>query len=167
MIDPERVLVGAGWITADAAWQQFACFPEVIFCDATHKTNNEGRPLLVVVGRDSNAAAFCILRIFMPNETSAFYRWVFMKCIIPSFLVGEEQLKRVRLLITDGDSQEFNAASRRGNIPSFSKCKKNPVCLPSGSKDLGKQSPTSITPRSSCCSFVPCHKVMGIQLDEW
>ena len=105
MIDPERVLVGAGWITADAAWQQFACFPEVIFCDATHKTNNEGRPLLVVVGRDSNAAAFCILRIFMPNETSAFYRWVFMKCIIPSFLVGEEQLKRVRLLITDGDSQ--------------------------------------------------------------
>jgi hypothetical protein len=43
----------------------------------------------------------------MPNETSAFYRWVFMKCI--PFLVGEEQLKRVRLLITDGDSQEFNA----------------------------------------------------------
>ena len=48
-------------------------FPKVLFVDATHKTNNEGIPLLLVCGCDSNGKAFIIIKIFMPNETAAFY----------------------------------------------------------------------------------------------
>ena len=43
----------------------------------------------------------------MPNETAAFYRWVFLEAL--PFLLGEENLRRVKMIISDGDSQEFNA----------------------------------------------------------
>ena len=103
----DRILLGAAWVD-DANYQQFLRFPEVLFIDSTHKTNNEARPLLLLCGRDQNGKAFVVARIFMPNETIAFYRWVFLKCL-PS-LLGTEAMLRVRLLITDGDSQEFDAA---------------------------------------------------------
>ena len=43
----------------------------------------------------------------MPNETAAFFCWVFLKCL-PT-LLGKENLSRAKLLITDGDSAEFEA----------------------------------------------------------
>lgn len=101
-----RVMLGAVWMRHED-YCLFRRFPEVLVIDATHKTNNEGRPLLLVCGKDSDGNAFVILRIFMPNETLAFFRWVFLD-VFPS-LLGKEDLKRVQLVLTDGDSQEFNA----------------------------------------------------------
>jgi hypothetical protein len=48
----------------------------------------------------------------MPNETAAFYRWVFLD-VLPT-MVGHDNLKRVKLTLTltDGDSQEFNEGGR-------------------------------------------------------
>ena len=44
----------------------------------------------------------------MPNETgAAFYRWVFIEAL--PLLLGADNLRRVKLIISDGDSQEFNA----------------------------------------------------------
>jgi hypothetical protein len=43
----------------------------------------------------------------MPNKTASFYQWVFLNCL-PS-LLGQSHLHQVRVMITDGDSQEFNA----------------------------------------------------------
>ena len=45
----------------------------------------------------------------MPNETAAFYRWVFIDTILS--MLGKNNLLRTSLIITDGDSQEFNAVS--------------------------------------------------------
>ena len=81
-----QVLLGAAWVD-DASYQQFLRYPEVLFIDSTHKTNNEARPLLLICGRDQNGKAFVVARIFMPNETIAFYRWVFLKCL-PALLVS-------------------------------------------------------------------------------
>ena len=105
-LESHRILLGAGWVDAQA-FAQFQRFPEVLFIDSTHKTNNEARPLLMICGRDQSGKAFVVARIFMPNETSAFYRWVFLKCL--PCLLGEANLKRVKLVITDGDAQEFEA----------------------------------------------------------
>ena len=105
-MDNRKVLLGAAWVDEDSR-RQFLRFPEVLFIDSTHKTNNEGRPLLQVCGRDSRGRAYVVVRIFMPNESGSFYRWVFLNCI-PQ-LLGSRNLSRVRVMITDGDSHEFNA----------------------------------------------------------
>ena len=105
-LDKQRVLLGAAWIDQDA-WKMFQKYPEVIFIDSTHKSNNEGRPLLLIVGRDSNGKAYIIMRIFMPNKTGGFFRWTFLRCL--PYLLGKDILSKVKIIITDGDSQEFNA----------------------------------------------------------
>ncbi|CAJ1934655.1 unnamed protein product [Cylindrotheca closterium] len=60
-----------------------------------------------VCGRDSGNKAFVILQMFMPNEPKAFYPWVFLE-VLPAML-GVAHLKRVNLILTDGDANEFNA----------------------------------------------------------
>ena len=79
----------------------------------------------------------------MPNETSAFYRWVFLKWL--PCLLGVQNMERVRLAITDGDGQEFEAVKesclrylvnvRRGRCryhivqKTFKRCISNHICL--------------------------------------
>lgn len=103
-----KILIAAACMSPEE-FCDYMRFPEVIFVDATHKTNNEGRPLFLVFGRDSNGKAFIIIKIFMPNETASFYRWVFLDAI-PSML-GKNNLLRTNFIITDGDSQEINAVN--------------------------------------------------------
>ena len=52
-----KILLGAGWIYEEA-YLYFQRFPEVLFIDSTHKTNNEGRPLLMIYGRDLHGKGF-------------------------------------------------------------------------------------------------------------
>ena len=52
-------------------------FPEFIMIDTTEKTNNEKRPLLTAGAKDSNGNMFIFLRVFMPNQQSWMFRWVF------------------------------------------------------------------------------------------
>ena len=105
-IDATRILLGAAWVDDDS-WREFLRYPECLFVDSTHGTNNESRPLLQLVGRDSNGKGFTICRIFMPNETAAFYRWVFLEAL--PLLLGAANLEKIVLILSDGDSQEFNA----------------------------------------------------------
>ncbi len=105
-LSKSRMLVGAAWMRDDD-YCKFLRFPEVLFMDSTHKSNNESRPLLLICGRDSDGTSFVIIRVFMPNETQAFYRWVFLEAL-PKML-GVNNLQKVVLTLTDGDSQEFNA----------------------------------------------------------
>ncbi|CAJ1944890.1 unnamed protein product [Cylindrotheca closterium] len=106
IMSPTKVMLGGAWMT-EAEKRHFFRFPEVLFIDATHKSNNKGRPLLLVCGRDSGGKAFAILQMFMPNETKAFYWWVFLE-VLPAML-GVAHLKRVNLILTDGDANEYNA----------------------------------------------------------
>ena len=48
-----KILLGAAWMYPDA-WREYMRFPEVLFIDATHSTNNESRPLLLLCGRGAN-----------------------------------------------------------------------------------------------------------------
>jgi hypothetical protein len=105
-IDATRILLGAAWVDEDN-WREFLRYPECLFVDSTHGTNNESRPLLQLVGRDSDGKGFTICRIFMPNETASFYRWVFLEAL--PLLLGAVNLGRIVLILSDGDSQEFNA----------------------------------------------------------
>ena len=84
----------------------FEMFPEVIAVDTTNDTNNESRPLLTMTGKDSNCKMFTFLRAFLPNEKGWVFRWVF-SVVFPK-LFGNTILSRIKLIITDGDSQEFN-----------------------------------------------------------
>jgi hypothetical protein len=105
-ISSTRILLGAAWVDEDS-WREFLRYPECLFVDSTHGTNNESRPLLQLVGRDSAGKGFTICRIFMPNETAAFYRWVFLEAL--PLLLGAVNLGKIVLILSDGDSQEFNA----------------------------------------------------------
>ena len=39
-IDTVRILLGAAWVDEDA-WREFLRYPECLFVDTTHGTNNE------------------------------------------------------------------------------------------------------------------------------
>ncbi|CAJ1964434.1 unnamed protein product [Cylindrotheca closterium] len=109
LLSGNRVMLGAAWMDENN-YRQFLCYPEVLFIDATHKTNNEGRPLLLICGRDSAGKAFVVIHVFMPNESQAFYRWIFLQAL-PAML-GVGNLKRVHLILTDGDASEYNAVDQ-------------------------------------------------------
>ena len=66
-----KILLGAAWMYPDA-WHEYMRFPEVLFIDATHSTNNESRPLLLLCCHDTNGKGFIIMQIFMPNVIAAF-----------------------------------------------------------------------------------------------
>ena len=72
--------------------------------DATSATNKEARPLLTVTVRDSFGRMVTVLRVFLLNEQSWVFRWLF-QIVFPHFL-GSDCIQRIQVIVTDGDSQE-------------------------------------------------------------
>ena len=72
----------------------------------THETNNESRPLATLSVKDLNGNVTVVVRCIVPNERSWFFRWWLFQEAIP-VLLGEQSLHSVKLIITDGDSQEM------------------------------------------------------------
>ena len=101
-----KIMLGAAWMD-EQGWKMFHRFPEVAFFDTTFKTNNEGRPLFLMVGRDSEGKGFVVLRILMPNETKAFFLWIFLRVLV--LLLSKPTLLRTNLLLSDGDAQEYTS----------------------------------------------------------
>jgi hypothetical protein len=83
----------------------FLALPEVLGVDATHETNNEGRPMITITIKDSNGNVIAVIRCFAPNERSWTFRWLFQEAL--SALLREHALLNVRVIITHGDSQEM------------------------------------------------------------
>jgi hypothetical protein len=48
---------------------------------------------------------FIVLRAFLPNEQSWSYKW-FFQTVLPA-LLGKESLRKIRIIVTDGNSQEI------------------------------------------------------------
>ena len=73
-------------------------------------------PLLTVGVRDRKFNMNIVLRAFIPNERSWLFCWIF-QCGIPT-LMGTEACKKVKLIVTDGDSQEYTQldAALKANI---------------------------------------------------
>ena len=82
----------------------FELFPSVLFVDTTCDTNNEGRPLLSINGKDTSSRTFTLVRAFLPNQQMWIFRWVF--CILLPKMYGHRILSQIQVVITDGDSQE-------------------------------------------------------------
>jgi MULE transposase domain len=101
--DEQDVLLAIVWVLPNSK-QLFRAYPEVVFIDGTHKTNYENRPLVTMGVKDSKGKMQIILRAFVPNERAWLFRWLF-QVATPS-LLGASSCDRVRLQITDGDSQE-------------------------------------------------------------
>jgi len=99
----QKFMMAFAWTTTPEK-RMFKLFPSVIFCDCTEDTNNEGRPLLSMTGKDTNSRTFTIIRAFLPNQKMWVFRWVF-SVLLPK-VYGNELLKQVQVFITDGDPQE-------------------------------------------------------------
>jgi hypothetical protein len=84
----------------------FQAFPEVVFIDGTHATNNCRLPLITVGVRDEQMNVLVVIRAFVPNEKAWMFRWLFQQAI-PT-LIGWKTCKRINLILTDGDSQEYS-----------------------------------------------------------
>jgi hypothetical protein len=103
LTDQQELMIACAWVLPKEK-RLFQMYPEVIHVDATSDTNNENRPLLTITARDSRGNVVTVLRIFMPNERSWAFRWLF-QVVLPT-LLGSEPLQKVKVIITDGDSQE-------------------------------------------------------------
>ena len=60
-----------GW-TTPIEREMFKRFPTAVFCDTTFDMNKEGRPLLLLIGKDSNSKTFTILGALLPNQKKGY-----------------------------------------------------------------------------------------------
>ena len=101
--DKQDLMIGCAWTTPPEK-RLFKMFSDVLHIDCTSDTNVESRPFLTITGRDSNGKMFSIIRAFLPNERAWVFRWLF-QTVMPN-LLGKAFISRVKVIITDGDSQE-------------------------------------------------------------
>lgn len=101
--DKQDLMIGCAWTTPPEK-RLFKMFSEVLHIDCTSDTNVESRPFLTITGRSTTGKMFSIIRAFLPNERAWVFRWLF-QTVMPT-LLGKDCISRVKVIITDGDSQE-------------------------------------------------------------
>ena len=117
--DDQSILLAVAWVTDKEA--KFAQkFPEVFFVDATSSTNVEKRELVLVCGKDSCNAGFTAMRIFVPSEKQWVYNWIYMDAI-PK-LLGKSTTLRNRLILTDGDRNNYTPLDQSIAVDNSSWC---------------------------------------------
>jgi hypothetical protein len=79
-------------------------FPCIVKVDDTSHTNNEKQPHMNFTGQPSSGQVFTWMRVFLPNKTACAFCWMF-HIVLPK-LLGDSLLKRINVIISDGDSQE-------------------------------------------------------------
>ena len=101
----QKILLAVAWAREDEI-QMFEQYPEVLMFDVTMSTNNEARPEGIAASVDGNMQVFTPFRVFLPSQCG----WVFGSAA-PT-LLGAQNLRRLQLLLTDGDSKMYNAFER-------------------------------------------------------
>ena len=102
--DNQDILIACCWLFPDGR-HLFQAFAEVVCVEGAHETNNKSRPLLTLSVKDSDGNVMVVVRCFAPNEGSWLFHWLFQE-VLP-VLLGTQTLRLVKLVITDGDSQEM------------------------------------------------------------
>jgi hypothetical protein len=110
LTDSQSILLAVAWIS-DEERRLVSMFPEVLFMDVTSQTNNEKRGLFMVAGKDSHGRGFTATRIFLPSEQKWVFRWIFSHAL--PFLFSQSVLKRNCVVITDGDSNMYEALNEQ------------------------------------------------------
>jgi hypothetical protein len=101
--DSQEMMVGIAYAMPYEV-RRFQLFNVCVHIDATADSNKEGRPLVTISSKDFYGKMFIVLRAFLPNEQSWSYKW-FFQTVLPA-LLGKDVLKRIKIIVTDGDSQE-------------------------------------------------------------
>jgi hypothetical protein len=105
--DSQEMMLGIAYAAMPYEVQQFQLFNVRLHIDATADSNKEGRPLVTVSSKDSYGKMFIVLRAyFLPNKQSWSYKW-FFHTVLPA-LLGKDVLKRIKIIVTDGGSQEIS-----------------------------------------------------------
>jgi hypothetical protein len=65
----------------------------------------------MVAGKDSHGRGFTATRIFLPSEQKWVFRWIFSHAL--PFLFSQSVLKRNCVVITDGDSNMYEALNEQ------------------------------------------------------
>ncbi len=83
----------------------FRMFPDFCCCDTTFGTNNEKQELFTLASLDANNRAFNCLCAYVPNSQACVFNILFKHCL--RMFWGESVCDRVRLMLTDGCTQEY------------------------------------------------------------
>jgi hypothetical protein len=102
--DSQEMMVGIAFAMPFEI-QQFKLFPICCHIDATSDTNKEGCPLVTLTSKDAYGKMFIVLHAFPPSEQSWSFKWLFQTAC-PT-LLGKKVMKKIRIIVTDGDSQEI------------------------------------------------------------
>jgi hypothetical protein len=101
----QKILLAVAWVRSDER-RLFELCPEVFMLDVTFGTNNEGRPLGISASPDAELKTFTPVRAFLPSECQWVFHWLWSSAI--PLLLGRENVSRVQLVLTDGDSKIYN-----------------------------------------------------------
>jgi len=99
----QDVLVALVWMSVTQS-QIFSAFPEQLSIDGTHKTQRENWELITFAVLDQAGNPEVVVKCWAPNHRRWLFKWLFQNAI-PA-LVGRSACEGVRLIITDGDSNE-------------------------------------------------------------
>jgi hypothetical protein len=107
--ETQKLLLMVCWVT-DAELRLVQMYPEVLFMDVTAGTNNEGRGLFIVAGKDGNNCGFTAARVFLPSEQLWVFQWIF-DYALPT-LFSPSVIQANHLCVTDGDKQVYHPLSQ-------------------------------------------------------
>jgi len=113
----QKILLAVAWVREDEK-RLFELYPEVFMIDVTFGSNCEGRPLGMTAAIDSNMHTFTPICAFLPSECRWVFWWMWEEAI-PK-LLGKDVLKRVQLVLSDGDTKiyvPFDDAKKKGLYP--------------------------------------------------
>jgi len=99
----QDVLVALVWMSPHQL-QAFEAFPEQLFIDGTHKREREGWEPITTAVSDMSGKPQIVIKCWAPNNRAWFFKWLFESAVVT--LVGKEICSQVRLMLSDGDSQE-------------------------------------------------------------
>jgi hypothetical protein len=84
----------------------FQLHPKVLDSDTTLMTNSESHPYLMVCGnKDVDGHVYPFIQIFLCSELGWQFWWPF-SYVLPH-MVGQKHMSHVRMVITDGDFNEY------------------------------------------------------------
>ena len=133
-IEPSsKIMVALAWVM-DTDRKFFELYPEILMIDVTENTNNEKRPMLLVVGKDADGTTFVVMRVYLPHQRRWIFKWIFESCF--KQLLGTSCCSKTNLVVTDGDRNIIDSLKslmkKNGLFPnaSYKRCMFHLVTLP-------------------------------------
>ena len=79
MSPSSKMMVALAWVM-ETDRRYFKLYPEVIMIDIIENTNNEKRPMLLVVAKDADGETFVVMRVYLPQQRRWIFKWIFDFC---------------------------------------------------------------------------------------